>query len=217
MKKSSIVFIVMSCLLVFSIPAYSGNIIGQWKKVDSYHAIQILDKQVGIAVDLRTGKATKFNYQYLGDDMINFEISHSSQVQKYQCNKKQLILSDVNGANTEVYLKYDDASLPGMLKADFQRYLDRNFPGLCKINFFGQSADGLYVVNVMILKNQAKAFSTSGTHISGLEGGLMKKSPFVWLKPTGKKGAYNSSGMWQTYSPDVAKGDVFQVSFDGYF
>jgi len=153
----------------------------------------------------------------LSDELINFEMPHASQVQKISYKKSQLLLSDVNGANLEVYVKYDDASLDGMIKTDFQHYLDRNFPGLCQIKSFIKDDTGKYVVRVVILKNMAKAFSTSGTHISALGGGFMQKSPFIWIIPAGKKGAYNSSGMWQAYSPDVAKGNVFQVSFTGYF
>jgi len=207
----------MVSFLVLSIPAYSGNIIGKWKMVNSHQAMQILDKKIGIAIDLRNGKATKFNYQFLGDDLINFEISHSSQVQKYQRDKNRLILSDVNGANIEIYEKYNVSSLPSIIKADFQRYLDRKFPGLCRVQSFTKDTSGKYVVRVVILMNKAKAFSTSGTHVSALGGGFMQKSPFVWIKTAGKKGSYGSSGMWQAFSPDVAKGDIFQISFSGYF
>lgn len=133
MKKYLYAFIVMSCLFIFSIPAYSGNINGQWKKVDSYQSMQILDNNIGIAIDLRNGKAIKFNYQLLSDELISFEISHSNQVQKYKREKNRLILANMDGSGVEIYERYDDKLLPGMIKNDFQRYLDRNFPGLCQI------------------------------------------------------------------------------------
>jgi len=217
MKKSIKRFMSIAILLFMISTAYSMNIVGNWKEVGSSECVHFLNKNTGIIVNLKDGKAVKFDYQFLNDDLINIEISQVSQVKKVKYEKGKLLFSDINGANQDIYIRYDDDSLLDMIKDDYQQWLNKYYPGLCGVRSLKKTASGDYVANVMILMNQDKAFGSAGTHISGHMGGFMSKSTFVWLKPAGKKGAYNSSGMWQAYTPDVAKGDVFQVTFNGYF
>jgi hypothetical protein len=207
----------IAVLLFVTGTAHSMNVVGNWKEVGSYECVHFLNKTTGILLNLKSGSASKFDYQLLNENLINIETSFGSQVQKVYYEKGKLIFSDINGADPEVYIRYDNSMLPELIRDDYQYWLDKYYPGLCKVTSLKKTASEEYVATVMILMNQAKAFGNVGTHISGHMGGFMSKSTFVWLKPSGKKGAYSSSGMWQSYTPDVAKGDVFQVTFNGYF
>jgi hypothetical protein len=115
-----------------------------------------MDKEKGIAFDLKDGKAVQFSYQFLGDDMINVEMMMSSRVQKITASREQLIFSDVTGGNAETYIKYNDESLPDLISSDYQRWLDRNYPGLCQIKSMTKSSTGEYIVTVEILKDDPR-------------------------------------------------------------